>query len=444
MACWYTTSPPPEPVPGCLAHSGTRRGQEVFHRWPGGKSYGVPDVPDRVVDLAKRRNEPEVVQTLRSTAAATLAYMAALWLSSAPAPLLAPLTAILVVQVTLYATLTSGIRRVNAVLAGVGVAVVFSSLVGLRWWSLGLLILASLTVGRLVRAKQFVPEVAISAMLVLGVTRVTETAMDRVLETIIGAVVGLLFNVVFVPPVWVESAEDAIEALARRMRRLLLRLPGELQGPTTVESAKARLREARRLDHDVAQVDVSLTRAEESLRFNPRVKESLLPRVALRTGLETLEVCAVILRTISRTLTDLARERSREPLFAEEVTEALDELFRHLAGVVGSFAILITTQVASSAEQAEEELTTALEASQRSRDRVAGLLLARVQGHPQHWQLQGSLLAEIDRLLFELDVEQRTSRLAEELDRYSREERRKFAWVQRLWPKLPGGRPVIR
>ncbi|HEV7626219.1 MAG TPA: aromatic acid exporter family protein, partial [Streptomyces sp.] len=91
----------------------------------------MPDVPEPVAELVRRRNDPAVVQTLRSTVAAVLSYLAALWLSKAQVPLLAPLTTLLVVQVTLYATLTRGIRRVNAVVAGVLVAVGFSSLVGL-------------------------------------------------------------------------------------------------------------------------------------------------------------------------------------------------------------------------------------------------------------------------------------------------------------------------
>ena len=143
-----------------------------------------------IVEVARRSNERVVAQTLRSSAAATIAYAVATWLTPVPAPLLAPLTALLVVQVTLYATLTSGIRRVNAVVVGVLVATGFSSLVGLSWWSLGLLILVALTVGRLAKVDEFVPEVAISAMLVLGVTGHTATALDRVEETVIGAVVG--------------------------------------------------------------------------------------------------------------------------------------------------------------------------------------------------------------------------------------------------------------
>ncbi|MGW1280356.1 FUSC family protein [Streptomyces tsukubensis] len=370
--------------------------------------------------------DPVVVQALRSTAAATIAYVAALWLSSEPAPLTAPLTALLVVQVTLYSTLTTGIRRVNAVIAGVLIASGFSLLVGLSWWSLGLIILASLIVGHMVRVSEFVPEVAISAMLVLGVTRVADTAWDRVLETLIGAVVGLLFNVVFVPPVWVSTAGESIDDLSRRMRTLLLDIGAELTAPASVETAAARLREARRLDNDVADVDAALRQAEDSLKLNPRVKEGPLSRVVLRTGLDTLEICAVVLRVLARTMTDLARERRDEELFPQETARALEQLLRQVAGALVAFAELVTAQVSENAATAERKLATGLEAAAAARERAAALLLAGVRNRAPHWQLHGALLAEIDRILAELDPEHRSRRLMEELDRTTREERVRF------------------
>ncbi|MGW1200308.1 FUSC family protein [Streptomyces sp. NPDC002536] len=382
----------------------------------------MPELPDPLTTLVRRGREPAVVQAVRSTLAAVISYVVALQLSREPLPLTAPLTALLVVQVTLYSTLTTSIRRVNSVVAGVLIAIGFSVLVGLTWWSLGLIILASLVIGRFVRVGEFVPEVAISAMLVLGVTQVTQTAWDRVLETLIGAVVGLMFDFLFVPPVWVQPAGDAIEELARRMRDLLLDIGREISGHMPVEEAAARLHAARRLDHDIVQVDASLRQAEDSLRLNPRVKEGLLFRVVLRTGLDALEITAVVLRVSARTLTDLAKERTGEPLFPEDVAVALEEVFGHLARAVESFAVLITTQVRDSAEEAESRFARELAAGRSSRDRAADLLLARMREHPRQWQLHGALLAEIDRILDELDVEKRSERLVEELDRHSREQ----------------------
>ncbi|UNM13727.1 FUSC family protein [Streptomyces formicae] len=370
-------------------------------------------------ELVRRHREPAVVQTVRSTAAAVIAYVVALQLSSEQLPLTAPLTALLVVQVTLYSTLTNSIRRVNAVVAGVLIAVAFSVWVGLSWWSLGLIILASLVIGRFVKVGEYVPEVAISAMLVLGVTQVGSTAWDRVLETLIGAVVGLMFHFLFVPPVWVNDASEAITDLATRMRTLLAHISGQLGEHIPVALAAARLHEARRLDHDIVQVDAALRQAEDSLRLNPRVKEPVLSRLVLRTGLDALEICAVILRVSCRTLTDLAKTRSSGTLFPPRVTAAMQELFGHLSAAIGSFAELITSQVSANAEEAEARLAEELAAGRACRDRVEKLLLDGLRADKEHWQLHGALLAEADRILDELDVEKRSERLIEELDRHS-------------------------
>ncbi|AVV44277.1 aromatic acid exporter family protein [Streptomyces sp. ID05-04B] len=391
-----------------------------------------------LVRLVQRHRDPVVVQALRSAAAATLAYVLALRLSPEALPLTAPLTALLVVQVTLYATLTNGIRRVNAVVAGVLVAIAFSLLVGLTWWSLGLLIVASLAVGHLVRVDEYVPEVAISAMLVLGVTTVGDTAWSRVVETLIGAFVGLGCNLLLPPPVWVEEAGESIEGLARRLRQLMLRIGDEAAGRTPYERAAERLHEARRLDHDIVEVDAALRQAEDSLRLNPRVREGLLHRVVLRTGLDTLEICTVVLRVLARTFTDLAKQREPEPLFPAGTGEVVERLLSEMADAVVSFAVLVTTQVSQNADAAESRLTAELRQAAATRDKLAQLLLEQLQHDARQWQLHGAMLTEVDRIIDELDTEHRTRRLLEELDRNSREQRERRPWLHRLRQRLRG------
>jgi hypothetical protein len=370
--------------------------------------------------MARYRRSPAVVQTLRATAAAVIAYVVALRLSTEHAPLTAPLTALLIMQVTLYSTLKTGIRRVNAVVVGVLIAITFSELTGLSWWSLGLIVLASLTIGRFVRVDEFVSEVAISAMLILGVTRLPSQAWERVLDTLIGAGVGLALNALFPPPVWVDSASESIDSLARRVRRLLLNSAEELAAPRPVRITETRLYEARGIDQDIADVDASLRQAEDSLRLNPRVREGRMSRVVLRTGLDTVEICVVVVRVLARSLTDLAKRRQAdEPLFRDDIALSLEELFAHVGGALVSFAVLVTAQVSQNAEMAESRLTSELAAAWSTRDRVADMLLRNVQEHPHAWQLHGSLLAEVDRILDELALDHRSRRLMEELDRVS-------------------------
>ncbi|MFJ4621775.1 aromatic acid exporter family protein [Streptomyces sp. NPDC088812] len=399
----------------------------------------MADVRERaapLVRLVKRHREPVVVQALRSAAAATIAYVIALRLSPEAAPLTAPLTALLVVQVTLYATLTNSVRRVNAVVAGVLVAIAFSLLVGLTWWSLALVIVAALAVGHLVRVDEYVQEVAISAMLVLGVTTVGDTAWARVLETVIGAVVGLGINLLLPPPVWVEEAGESIEGLARRVRQMMLRIGDQASGHTPFVEAAARLHEARRLDHDIVQVDAALRQAEDSLRLNPRVREGVLHRVVLRTGLDTLEICTVVLRVLARTLTDLAKEREPKPLFPEETGNTLERLLSEIADAVVSFAVLVTTHVSHDADAAEERLSAELRQAAATRDKLAQLLLEGLQHDARQWQLHGAVLTEVNRMIDELDTEHRTRRLLEELDSATREQRGRLPWLARLRERI--------
>ncbi|MFI5567199.1 aromatic acid exporter family protein [Streptomyces sp. NPDC051740] len=396
----------------------------------------VREMTAPAVEFVKRRRDPVTVQMVRSTAAATVAYVIALRLSPEAAPLTAPLTALLVVQVTLYSTLTTGVRRVNSVVAGVVVAILFSLLVGLTWWSLGLLILASLLVGHLVRVDEFVPEVAISAMLVLGVTTHGDTAWARIVETLIGAIVGMGFNLLLAPPVWVEEAGESIEELARRVRQLMLRIGEEAAGSPLSASAAARLHEARRLDHDITQVDADLRQAEDSLRLNPRVREGLLHRVVLRTGLDTLEICTVVLRVLARTLTDLTKEREPERLFEPETGAVFEELLSEIADAVVSFSVLVTTSVSANAESAEERLASELRQAAATRDRLARLLFEEARRDARQWQLLGAVLTEVNRILDEMDTEHRTRRLFEELDRHSREQRERLPRLTRMRERL--------
>jgi len=98
-----------------------------------------------------------------------------------------------------------------------------------------------------------------------------------------------------------------------------------------------------------------------------------------------------------------------------------------------SYAVLVTTPISGDAEQAEDRLASELSAAWDRREPVAQMLLDSVQQHPYAWQLYGSLLAEIDRMLDEMDLEHRTRRLMEELDRATaarHEKAARFWWLK--------------
>ncbi|MYS70306.1 hypothetical protein GTY88_07650, partial [Streptomyces sp. SID5926] len=219
---------------------------------------------------------------------------------------------------------------------------------------------------------------------------------------------------------------ESVVGLARQVRQLLLRMGEEAAGSTPFHEAAARLHEARRLDHDIGEVDEDLRQAEDSLRFNPRVREGLLHRVVLRTGLDTLEICTVVMRVLARSFTDLAKEREPEPLFAPETGAAVQQLLSEIADAVVSFSVLVTSNASENAESAEERLATELRQAAATRDRLADLLLEEVRRDATQWQLRGAVLAEVNRIIDEMDTEHRSRRLLEELDRHTREQRERM------------------
>ncbi|MGZ4593668.1 MAG: FUSC family protein [Actinomycetes bacterium] len=345
------------------------------------------------------------VRTAKTTVAAVAAWLVALPLSDNPRPVLAPLTALLVVQLTLYDTLRTGLRRVVSVVAGVLVAVALTAAVNIHWWSLGIAIAGSLVLGRLLRLGPEVAEVPISAMLVLAVGGSDVAASGRVVETLIGAVVGVTVSVFIAPPLYVRPASDAVQSLARAMAEVMRRVAREVEGDYTREQASGWLDAARGLGRDFAFADRALGRAEDSLRLNPRARDKQHTGASLRSGLEALERASVALRGICRSLADRAHGDAPEQVYAEDVRSALGDLLHDIADATESYGLLVSSEVTGAPEDAA--LRQALLAAWQDRAHVFDLLRHGDRLHGGAWELHGDLAANIDRLLHDIDSEAR-------------------------------------
>jgi hypothetical protein len=352
------------------------------------------------------RGAPPGWRTAKTTLAAVLAYELARWLlGDQVPPLLAPLTALLVAQLTIFETVKSGLERVGSVVAGVLVAVLLSKVAGLSWWSLGIAIFASLVIGQLLHLGDHQLEVPISAMLVLAVAGQAQNAAEgRVVETLVGAAVGVVVNALLGPPVYVQPAGDAVGDLTDDLAELLRTMGEELTDSWSSEHAHDWLRRTQELDTPLHAAGTALVRGEQSLRLNPRRRRVLDGATTLRAGLAALEHAAVQVRGICRDLADLA-ERIEERGQAEpEVLVALGRLLVELGGGVAAFGQLIAPDVAGPPREAVP-LRIALEIARTHRDVLAELMLVDAATDPELWHIQGSLLANVDRLLREIDLE---------------------------------------
>jgi hypothetical protein len=393
------------------------------------------------LELVRRRGRSALLRAFRLSGASVAAYLVADWLLPTYRPLLAPLTALLIVQITFYNTITDSFRRVLSVVAGVVIAVVFAATIGFSWWSLGALIAASIVIGQLLRLGPHLLEVPISAMLVLGVSisaqsaAAAETAAAaRIVETLIGAAVGVAVNLLWPPPVQTRSAGAALDRFARDTGAFLDRVADEITAGVTAEQAARWVDEARRLDGYISRLDVAVVHASESRKLNPRAVGTPDTGPQLRTGLDTLEHCLVAIRGLCRTILDGAEAwPPDQEEKAAEVRKALTALLRDLGRAIRAFGAVLRVEVEGVddiAHVGDKDLSAALDTLHVDRGTLTRLLLVDPAGDTRRWQLHGALLASVDRVLRELDVNER-ARLRERLRVEARRDRARAAQAAR-------------
>lgn len=373
----------------------------------------------RELARVRRDGRASLLWSLRITVAATASYLVASLLSPGTQPLLAPLTAMLVVQVTPISLLASGLDRVVAVVAGVALAVGFASVVPLEWWTLGVLILISITIGQLLRLRSNLVEVAISAMLVLGVGSIGAgaAAWQRIAETLVGAAVGIIATLVFPPKVASGDAGRAIDGLADDIGELLVRASRELatmaEGDPRLLSGAARewLDDARRITHNIPPVGAALLKAEEGRRLNVRAVRTPHVEPGLRQGLEALEHTAVSIRGLMRSVAEATDGDWLSLDSANAVLAELSETFGELAAGADAFGELVRHE-----GDAQASLSTADVV--RLQDAQDGLLRARARldaaltddQAPDVIELYAATRSTVRRLQHELGLDERVRR----------------------------------
>ena len=390
----------------------SRMMKNVLHRWR--RRLGR--------NVAQLRNEGRaaVLWSLRITIAAVASYVVATVLFPGAQPLLAPLTAMLVVQVTPVSLLASGLDRVVAVVTGVSLAVAFAAVLPLEWWSLGLLIFVSLAIGQALRLGSNLIEVAISGMLVLGVGSLSaeSAAWQRIAETLVGAAVGIAANLLFPPKIANADAARAIEGLSDSISELLTSAADGLRdlvaGDRDVRSrARTWLDEARRITHDdIPRVGSALLHAEQGRRLNVRAVGRPDFGPGLRQGFEALEHSAVAIRSMFRGLVDATSEPTwLDDDTADDVLLGLAQTLRELAAGIDAFGQLVRNEAGPLTSLGSDDvhaLRGALDGMQEALARLNDL--ATTESAPELRELHAIVLSTVKRLLREMDLEQRVRR----------------------------------
>jgi hypothetical protein len=358
--------------------------------------------------------QPTAAYIARLAVTATVAYLIARLLPGTTSrPVLAPLTALLVLQASVYQTVRAGLKKVAAVTAGVLIAVAVSQCVPYTWWLLGLLIAGALALGHAMRLGNDLLEVPISAMLIFSASVHGAAAAGRIVDTLIGTAVGLVGGLVLTR-LRHQPAREGVADLARRLADLLGQLAEGLRTvPDLARATEWLLDQVHALHGEIEQVDDALRQAEESARLNPRAlvlpsDELSAHEEALRTGLERLENSALYLHGLAWSIIDSARVPSKaSPIRDAEIRARLADVLSQLSVATRTYGRLMET-MPSGDMALESQLAEQLAQTHRKQDRLAVQLEPNAAMHgagETEWPLRGEILAQVDHMRTGLQVD---------------------------------------
>jgi hypothetical protein len=379
---------------------------------------------------------PVVVWTSRLTTAAVVAYLLTLWITDGPIDLTGALTALLVVQASAYATLRMGLVRVGAVLTGVLVAVALSSWVGLTWWSLGAAIALALLIAAVLRLGEQALEAPISAMLILGMGGQEVAAETRVVTTLIGAGVGVAFNLLLPPPVPTRAAVGGVREVARQQAQCLRTAASSMsQRPIIRGEVGAWLNQARAVAEISEAASAAISTAADVRRFNPRAIGTPEVEPVLRAGLDALDRSLLAVRTLFSTMHQEAPEhQTPDDGYGDEVRPAFAVLLNNVADCIEAFGALVEAEAENAEAEVERNLAESLDVASEARAILTELLLVDAREETSLWLLRGSILAAVDHVIGPLQLEDR-ARL--------RRQRRQRRSVRPLPPPSPLVRDML-
>ncbi len=339
----------------------------------------------RMTAAVRSTKRAPLLQVVKSAAATIGAWLLAGWLIPGPLPVFAAIAALLVVLPSVNQSFTKALERSVGVIVGVVIATGLSLLLGQQSWVILLAIVVAMLVAWALRATPGMGnQVAISAMLVLALGSTSpEYALHRIIETIIGVVIGIIVNTLIVPPVNTASARRDLGLLGGELAATLDRLANALPAVQTPAALQGLMVEARLLRPMQAAAVASVEGAEESMTLNPR-RSQRADIAEMRALLSTLSPIVTQVIGMTRAYFD----HYDDSLSDEPTVHAIAEQLRR-AGHDVRLAVQLAEVAPDSATQTEaiQALTTPLQV----KPPASG-----------HWILVGSLMEDLRRIRGEL------------------------------------------
>ncbi|MBB5937400.1 FUSC family protein [Streptomyces zagrosensis] len=294
----------------------------------------------RTARNALRAPGPErdaMTQSLKAAGAAIAAWALTGWWLTAPLALLAPWTALALVDATVYRSFRAGLQQLAVIVVGTLWATAAMAMTdGNTMGSMLIALPALVLVGTYRRLGSQGIYGATTALFVITYGAYSLSAVShRLLETAIGAVIGIAVNVLILPPIHLDNVRDQLLRLPRESADLLRTVAEGLRGGDWGDADAAGWHDrARRMERIPDAVAEARQWSAESVRLNPRwrLRRQVSPPPPPAADM-TWERVAGHLTAITRTLTVTAGEQALLSAPGRQYLTRYAELAEHMAAL---------------------------------------------------------------------------------------------------------------
>ncbi|WP_234444831.1 FUSC family protein [Streptomyces griseus] len=353
----------------------------------------------RLTPFLHRPDRYQVVQSLKAAAAAVIAWALTGWWLDAPMALMAPWAAVALVQGTVYRSLRTAVQLFVMIAAGTLLAAGAAALTGDTMIAMVVALPLATLLGNLASVGGQGLYASTTALFVLAYGSYSLPAVGhRLLETLVGAVVGVAVNAVVLPPVHSLHAGKLAAALPRDCARLLREMGDGLE-EYDAQRAESWNRSANDLLTALSELYVGRSWDSESFRLNPvrRLRRST-PAPSADWDIVWARVANRLLG-LTLTLWETASENRELP---RPPDRALDELGRLLSAAADACAAYGTIMAHGDDDEGRDRRDTALADAHRGLAALKGRLHGQ---EPDVGAAIGSLVADCQALLDDLTPE---------------------------------------
>jgi hypothetical protein len=349
------------------------------------------------------RERERAVLILRSVIASALAWAVGSQLVDSSQVAFAPFSALLVVRPSVYRSVLDSGRYVVAVFLGALTAAAAGLTVGVHLWGFVLVVVAALILGQPSwfrdQGRQ-IPVVAAFAFAGGSAASATEIG-ELLLMVCVGSASALLTQLVLAPSVRFRDAGEAVRQFADSLAYLVDEIADGLREGREGLDTRRWVRIAGSLAATRENAQAAVERQDERFRLNPRRvvirRESTVSLRTYRKWINALDRASWHVRSITSTLDALERGTSRLPAQSEEFLRVYGDLLDAVSDVLWT----LHEDRAWEFDQVPSGLSRRLELAQETVDRCQADL-ERGGGDERAWHVRGSLLADVERLLQEL------------------------------------------